>query len=139
MRSSKILSLDEDPRLPPGAFDKKEMALTSQGAGTYWYLPPEVFCRPNPGETITISSRVDVWSLGCIFYELLYGIKPFGNNKSQQTILKESTIMNESQHLSFPSKPVVSLEAKEFIKRCLEYRKERRPDVLTLQVFVQKI
>jgi tousled-like kinase len=37
--------------------------LTSQGVGTYWYLPPETFF-PNP----EISSKVDVWSLGVIFY-----------------------------------------------------------------------
>ncbi len=33
------------------------------GAGTYWYLPPEVFVQgPNPPK---ISSKVDVWSVGC--------------------------------------------------------------------------
>lgn len=125
----------DDPRLASSLCDKKEMALTSQGAGTYWYLPPEVFVRPSPGQPpISISSKVDVWSLGCIFYELLYGLKPFGHNKSQQTILKESTIMTESQHLTFPPKPVVSVEARDFIKKCLEYRKDRRPDVLSLYV-----
>jgi tousled-like kinase len=40
--------------------------------------------------------------------------------------------LNESHVLDFPSKPIVSHEAKEFIKRCLEYRKDKRPDVLTL-------
>jgi serine/threonine protein kinase len=39
---------------------KKE--LTSQGAGTYWYLPPEVFDKT---KTPKISSKVDVWSVGC--------------------------------------------------------------------------
>jgi tousled-like kinase len=35
------------------------------GAGTYWYLPPEVFVQgPNPPK---ISSKVDVWSVGCTF------------------------------------------------------------------------
>lgn len=33
------------------------------GAGTYWYLPPEVFVQgPHPPK---ISSKVDVWSVGC--------------------------------------------------------------------------
>ena len=126
---SKIVGDDFDPRISTGC---KEIALTSQGAGTYWYLPPEVFATPQPGEQITISSKVDVWSVGCIFFELLYGFKPFGNSKSQHTILKESTILNESHVLDFPLKPIVSSEAKEFIKRCLEYRKDRRPDILTL-------
>ncbi|KAJ3047760.1 Serine/threonine-protein kinase tousled-like 2 [Rhizophlyctis rosea] len=117
--------------LASGSFRIKEMELTSQGAGTYWYLPPEVF-TPRSQEPIKISSKVDVWSLGCIFYELLYGVKPFGNDRSQHTILQESTIMNDALHLTFPGKPVVGQETKDFIKRCLEYRKEKRPDVLTL-------
>jgi tousled-like kinase len=48
------------------------MDLTSQGAGTYWYLPPEVFETSN---TPKISSKVDVWSVGVIFYQMLYGRK----------------------------------------------------------------
>ena len=49
------------------------MDLTSQGAGTYWYLPPEVFVQgPNPPK---ISSKVDVWSVGCIFFQCIYGKK----------------------------------------------------------------
>lgn len=34
--------------------------------------------------------------------------------------------------MQFPPKPVVSSEAKDFIRRCLVYRKEDRVDVLTL-------
>lgn len=52
----------------------KEAELTSQGAGTYWYLPPECFERPGNGPTM-ISSKVDVWSVGVIYYEMLFGMK----------------------------------------------------------------
>ena len=52
------------------------MDLTSQGAGTYWYLPPECFVvGKHPPK---ISSKVDVWSLGVIFYQCLYGKKVRG-------------------------------------------------------------
>ena len=54
--------------------EETKIELTSQGVGTYWYLPPEVFKEDNP----QISSKVDIWSIGVIFFELLYGAKPFG-------------------------------------------------------------
>lgn len=63
---SKIM--DDDNYSPDYGMD-----LTSQGAGTYWYLPPECFVLgKNPPK---ISSKVDVWSVGVIFYQCLYGKK----------------------------------------------------------------
>ncbi|XP_035254196.1 serine/threonine-protein kinase tousled-like 2 isoform X1 [Anguilla anguilla] len=105
------------------------MELTSQGAGTYWYLPPECFVVGK--EPPKISNKVDVWSVGVIFYQCLYGRKPFGHNQSQQDILQENTILKATE-VQFPPKPVVSPEAKAFIRRCLVYRKEDRIDVLQL-------
>ncbi|XP_014858949.1 PREDICTED: serine/threonine-protein kinase tousled-like 2 isoform X1 [Poecilia mexicana] len=102
------------------------MELTSQGAGTYWYLPPECFVVGK--EPPKISNKVDVWSVGVIFYQCLYGRKPFGHNQSQQDILQENTILKATE-VQFPPKPVVSPEAKAFIRRCLVYRKEDRIDV----------
>uniref|UniRef100_A0A1A9Z9T0 non-specific serine/threonine protein kinase n=1 Tax=Glossina pallidipes TaxID=7398 RepID=A0A1A9Z9T0_GLOPL len=101
------------------------MDLTSQGAGTYWYLPPECFVvGKNPPK---ISSKVDVWSVGVIFYQCLYGKKPFGHNQSQATILEENTILKATE-VQFSNKPTVSNEAKSFIRGCLAYRKEDRMD-----------
>uniref|UniRef100_W5MZW1 non-specific serine/threonine protein kinase n=1 Tax=Lepisosteus oculatus TaxID=7918 RepID=W5MZW1_LEPOC len=105
------------------------MELTSQGAGTYWYLPPECFVVGK--EPPKISNKVDVWSVGVIFYQCLYGRKPFGHNQSQQDILQENTILKATE-VQFPPKPVISPEAKAFIRRCLAYRKEDRIDVLQL-------
>lgn len=122
--------MDDDNYSPDYGMD-----LTSQGAGTYWYLPPECFVvGKNPPK---ISSKVDVWSVGVIFYQCLYGkkvsklynlvfslshqllthlpynhhIQPFGHNQSQATILEENTILKATE-VEFPSKPVVSNEAK---------------------------
>lgn len=104
------------------------MDLTSQGAGTYWYLPPEVF---ETGRIPKVSSKVDVWSVGVIFYQCLYGCKPYGDKLSQRDLLHQRVILN-AKEVQFPQKPAVSNEAKSFIRRCLERDAMRRPDVLSI-------
>ncbi|KAK6926589.1 Protein kinase domain [Dillenia turbinata] len=104
------------------------MELTSQGAGTYWYLPPECF---ELSKIPLISSKVDVWSAGVLFYQMLFGKRPFGHDQSQERILREDTIINALK-VDFPSRPAVSNEAKDLIRRCLTYNQAERPDVLTV-------
>jgi tousled-like kinase len=111
---SKIMRENED-----------NIELTSQGVGTYWYLPPECFIT---SEKSVINSKVDIWSLGVIFYEMLYGKRPFAHSLSQERIFKEGTILN-AKKVDFPLIPVVSSEAKEFIKKCLQYNIEDRWNV----------
>lgn len=101
------------------------MELTSQGAGTYWYLPPECFDLKS---TPLISNKVDVWSIGIITYQMLYGRRPFGHEQSQEQILRNEVMLNAKQ-VQFPSRPSVSNECKDFIKRCLAYRQSDRMDV----------
>ena len=103
------------------------MELTSQGAGTYWYLPPECFeTGPAPPK---ISSKVDTWSCGVILFQMIYGKRPFGHDMSQEQILHAGTIRN-AKEVEFPSRPSISLEGKAFISRCLAYKQSQRPDVL---------
>ena len=107
------------------------MELTSQGAGTYWYLPPE--CFPKGGVAPRISSKVDVWSVGIIFYQMMYGFRPYGEGKSQESVWSEGLSYDQ---VSFPPEskviPKVSEEAKDLIRACLTKDQRLRPDVLTL-------
>lgn len=110
--------------------DSTKMELTSQGMGTYWYLPPECFQSNNVGDNL-ISPKVDVWSIGVIFYEMLYGVKPFGNAMSQEKLMQEKIIL-KANTVNFPQSPNASSEAKELITKCLEYDQFKRPDIVTL-------
>lgn len=106
-----------------------KLELTSQGVGTYWYLPPE--CFQSPHENPLISPKVDIWSIGVIFYEMLFGCKPFGNQMTQEKILQEKIIL-KSNNVVFPNSPNVSTDAKDIIVKCLEYDQNKRIDILTL-------
>ncbi|CAK0785493.1 hypothetical protein CVIRNUC_008702 [Coccomyxa viridis] len=91
------------------------LELTSQGAGTYWYLPPECF-------------EVDVWAVGVMLYQMLFGRRPFGEGCSQEEILRNE-VMLKAHSVAFPAKPAISAECKDFITRCLAYRQADRLDV----------
>lgn len=79
--------------------NSERIELTSQGVGTYWYQAPECFEMSN--NPPMINSKVDIWSVGVIFFEILFGQKPFGHDKSQQAILQDQTILN-AREVHFP-------------------------------------
>ena len=60
-----------------------------------------------------ITTKVDIWSIGVIYYEMIFGEKPFGNQMSQMRILNEG-IMLKASVVNFPNtqKGLISNESK---------------------------
>jgi tousled-like kinase len=110
------------------------LELTSQGAGTYWYLPPECFVVDR---SVRISNKVDVWAIGVIFYQMLYGRRPFGDGMTQDRILSDRTMLG-ARTVPFPDEgrvgggAVVSPEARDFVRACLRYDQADRPTIAQL-------
>lgn len=104
------------------------MELTSQGAGTYWYLPPECFVLD---EKVRISNKVDVWAIGVIFYQMLFGRRPFGDGMSQDKLLSDQTMLN-ARSVPFPSGAAVSSGGRDFVQACLQYDQDDRPSMAQL-------
>eukprot|EP00559_Dactyliosolen_fragilissimus_P004829 CAMPEP_0184867564 /NCGR_PEP_ID=MMETSP0580-20130426/27055_1 /TAXON_ID=1118495 /ORGANISM="Dactyliosolen fragilissimus" /LENGTH=864 /DNA_ID=CAMNT_0027367925 /DNA_START=108 /DNA_END=2702 /DNA_ORIENTATION=- len=104
------------------------MELTSQGAGTYWYLPPECFIT---NQSVKISNKVDVWSIGVIFYQMLFGKRPFGDGQSQEKVLSNNIMLN-AREVIFPEIPIISDICKDFIRHCLTYEYQLRPNISDL-------
>lgn len=104
--------------------------LTSQGAGTYWYLPPEcMVMEANQDEPPKISNKVDVWSTGVIFFELLFGKRPYGHGQSQEA-LRRSAIAQGFDSVALPATPKVTPDCARYLKRLLCLDKDNRPDVI---------
>jgi tousled-like kinase len=101
------------------------MELTSQGAGTYHYLPPECFVRQ---DNVRISNKVDVWSIGVIFYQMLFGMRPFGDDQSQDMVLRNHIMLN-AREVTFPEETGVSEPCLDFIRACLTYEQSSRPSI----------
>ena len=76
-----------------------------------------------------ISSKVDVWSVGVILFQALFGKRPYGDGQTQEKLLSDQTIL-KAQHVDFPPKPAISEQAKEFVRACLTHRQNDRPNVM---------
>ncbi len=113
--------------------DDPTIELTSQGTGTFWYLPPETF---ETGSVPRISNKVDIWAVGVIFYQMLYGRRPFAEGENQRRIWHDKLIVHRARTLEFPSQlqpgQRVSNEAKELIRKCLAFDVHDRIDVIQL-------
>lgn len=60
--------------------------------------------------------QVDVWAVGVMLYQMLFGRRPFGEGCSQEEILRNE-VMLKARSVAFPSKPAISAECKDFITR----------------------
>ena len=78
--------------------------------GTAYYVAPEVLLKKGYG------IEIDWWSLGIIFYEMLYGYAPFSSQITQEVCYK---VINHDKFLIFPSGNKISKDAKDLIKRLL--------------------
>eukprot|EP00877_Chromochloris_zofingiensis_P008176 jgi/Chrzof1/3611/Cz13g02090.t1 len=74
--------------------------------GTLDYLPPEMV------EGREHDVGVDIWGLGVLTYEFLFGNPPFEAAGHQETYRRIVRV-----DLRFPEKPIVSDEAKDFIRK----------------------
>lgn len=107
--------------------DGASIELTSQGAGTYWYLPPEcIYTRSD--EITKISNKVDVWSTGVVFFELLFKKRPFGQGQPQEALVR-AAMAGISFEVEIPPTPKVPDAAVAFLRRLLTVNREQRPDV----------
>lgn len=86
-------------------------------------MAPDLILNKNTSYT----EKVDVWSLGTMYYELLVGHAPF-IDRTQEGFSKK---MSEGNY-EFPAGLGISPEAMHFISRCLQFNEEDRAGIWEL-------
>ncbi|KAK3330539.1 kinase-like domain-containing protein [Apodospora peruviana] len=116
--------LGEDNSVKLGDFGLSKVMQSHDFASTYvgtpFYMSPEICAA----EKYTLKS--DIWSLGCIIYELCSREPPFNAKSHFQLVQK----IKEGKIAPLPS--VYSAELMAVIKDCLRVNPDRRPDTATL-------
>lgn len=116
--------LGEDNSVKLGDFGLSKIMQSHDFASTYvgtpFYMSPEICAA----ERYTLKS--DIWSLGCIIYELCSREPPF-NAKSHFQLVQR---IKEGKFAPLPS--VYSPELNAVIKDCLRVNPDRRPDTAAL-------
>lgn len=91
--------------------------LTSSIIGTPAYMSPEQAM----GESL--DQRIDLWSLGVVFYELLTGHRPFQGENAQSTL---HAIIHKTPTPPMELKKDIQEEAERIVLKCLRKQPERR-------------
>jgi len=113
--------------------------------GTPNYMSPEsledssggargLLSNGDGNKDMALGKPSDVWSLGCILYQMVYGLPPFAHIANQMS--RVLAIVNRSFEIKFPDLGVGEVRVppglKSTLRRCLNRDPSRRPNVAQL-------
>ncbi|XP_001488399.1 serine/threonine-protein kinase Nek3 isoform X1 [Equus przewalskii] len=122
---SKNIFLTQNGRVKLGDFGSARllsspMAFACTYVGTPYYVPPEIW------ENMPYNNKSDIWSLGCILYELCTLKHPFQANSWKSLILKicQGSMSPLPSHYSY--------ELQHLVKQMFKRNPSHRPSAATL-------
>jgi serine/threonine-protein kinase len=110
-----------DPSATPG--DPAAATLTSvePASGTRIFGSP-AYMSPEQARGLPVDKRGDVWSFGCLLYEMLSGVRAFGGDRPSDVIAK--VIEREPDFSLLPAQLPSSI--RRLLQRCLQKDRRRR-------------
>lgn len=110
---------------PESLMDAQQYAFTASGHGGL-FLPAGGRAAP---KLMKLGKPSDVWSLGCILYQMVYGLPPFGHIQNQMA--RCQAIITWSHAIDFPARglggAVVPHSLLQTMRRCLNREQQLRP------------
>jgi serine/threonine-protein kinase TTK/MPS1 len=93
--------------------------------GTLNYMSPEAFLmneKDENGNVIKCGRSSDIWALGCILYQMVYGKTPFAHITSLHAKIQE--VANPRHKINYL--PLSNPHLLDIMKRCLAYNRDER-------------
>ena len=96
--------------------------LTATDLGTRTVLGTPAYMSPEQARGQSLDKRTDIWSFGCVLYEMLTGRAPFAADTISDTIV--AILEREPDHTTLPADTPSGI--RRLLRRCLQKDRRRR-------------
>jgi eukaryotic-like serine/threonine-protein kinase len=121
---AKVLDFGLAKMLAPGSAPGSSEAQTATADGTRegTVLGTPAYMSPEQARGKSVDKRTDIWSFGCVLYEMVAGRKPFVGETVSDTVV--AILSREPDWSALPQATPAAL--RQLLHRCLEKDVERR-------------
>jgi tetratricopeptide (TPR) repeat protein len=105
----------------------KVPTLSSMGSGEGRIVGTPAYMSPEQAQGKHVDKRTDIWSFGCLLYELLTGLRAFRGENTTETLAK--ILEREPDWQALPS--ATPAKVRELLLRCLQKEPQRRLNDIT--------